>query len=164
MNYDHDKLLADFAKRTRHNLQLIREIQADQSERKAFEVTQLINSMLGLLVFPKERYLDDIPHKTLDELRNEGWPIPEVRPGLTEAKDLRDFLSLMRNAIAHFNLEFVPNEKNEITGLKVWNKRKGQKTWQVELSLEQMEIISLRFIELLTEQTESKRKTNEQPN
>lgn len=148
--------MADFANRTRHNLQLIREIQATQPEREAYEVTQLINSTLGLLVFPKERYLNDIPNKTLEELKNEGWPVPEVRPGFTEAKDLREFLSLMRNAIAHFNLEFVPNEKNEIIGLKVWNKWRGKKTWEVELTLEQMEIISLRFIDLLTEQKEIK--------
>ena len=155
MNYDHEKLLSDFANRTRQNLQLIREIRETQPEREAYEVTQLVNSMLGLLVFPKEHYLDEIPNKTLDELKNEGWPIPEVRHGLTEAKDLKDFLRLMRNAIAHFNVEFAQNEKGEITGLKAWNEKKIDKrkvkNWQVELTLEQMENIALRFIDLITE-------------
>lgn len=158
MNYDHEHLLADFAKRTRHNLQLIREVQASESEKQAFEVTQLINSMLGLLVFPKERYLDDLPDKTLDELRTEGWPIPEVHPSFTEPENLKRFLGYMRNAIAHFNLEFVPNEKNEIVGLKVWNEKKvgnrKVKTWEVRLTLEQMEEISLRFIDLLANKKE----------
>ena len=155
MNYDHEKLLADFANRTRHNLQIIREIRETQPEREAYEVTQLINSMLGLLVFPKERYLSNIPNKTLDALKKEGWPIPEVRPGFTEVKDFHQFLSFMRNAIAHFNVEFLQNEKSEITGLKVWNKRGGIKIWQVELELEQMEDIALRFIDLLTEKSEA---------
>lgn len=154
MNYDHEKLLADFAKRTRHNLQLIREIQATQPEKQAYEVTQLVNSTLGLLVFPRENYIKEIPNKTLDELKSEGWPIPQVHSGFTEARDLRDFLRLMRNAIAHFNVEFVPNEKSEIAGLKVWNTKEKDgrkvKTWQVELSLDALEIISLRFIDLLT--------------
>jgi hypothetical protein len=150
MNYDHDKLLADFANRTRHNLRLIREIQTTQSERHAYEVTQLINSMLGLLVFPKERYLDDIPPKTLDELRSEGWPIPDARPGYSQAQNLRQFLQWMRNAIAHFNVEFLPDQRNEINGVRVWNQRNGRKTWESELSLEQLEAIALRFIAVIT--------------
>jgi hypothetical protein len=160
MNYDHEKLLADFARRTLHNLRLIREIQTMEPEREAYEVTQLINSMLGLLVFPKERYLNDIPPKTLDELKREGWPIPDVRPGYTQAQSLRDFLRLMRNAIAHFNVEFLPDQKNEINGVRIWNKSNGTKTWEVELSLEQIEAIALRFIALLTGEDEMSNQTN----
>ena len=150
MNYDHEALLADFAKRTLHNLRLIREIESTQPRRKAFEVTQLINSLLGLLVFPKENYLDQIPDKTIDELKAEGWPIPEVSAGYHQAKSLKDFLRLMRNGVAHFNIEFLPGRRNEIIGIKIWNKRNGVKTWEAELTLEEIEIIALRFISLLT--------------
>ncbi len=152
MNYDHERLLADFASRTLHNLELIRKFHKTQPKRKAYEVTQLINSMLGLLVFPKEQYLDDIPDKTLEELKAEGWPIPEVRPGYNQAKTLKQLLRFMRNGITHFNVEFLPDHNNEIVGIVIWNNRpNGTTNWKAELPLEQIEAISLRFIDLLTE-------------
>ncbi|PQV63899.1 hypothetical protein B1R32_108110 [Abditibacterium utsteinense] len=151
MNYDHEKLLADFADRTLHNLQLMREIQKTQPEAKAFEVTQLINSLLGLLVFPKERYLDGIPEKTWEQLKAEGWLIPNVRSGCEPPPNLKEFLRLMRNAIAHFNIEFLPDQNNEIAGIRVWNKNRGVKNWEAELNLEQLEDIALRFVNILKE-------------
>ena len=153
MNYNHEDLLADFASRTLHNLQLIRGIKHRQPQAQAYEVTQLINSMLGLLVFPKEKYLDEIPEKTLEELKAEGWPIPEVRSGYDQVPNLRKFLSMMRNAVAHFNIEFLPNGRNEIAGIRVWNRNNsGAKTWEADLSLEDLESLALRFIALLTGQ------------
>ena len=151
MNYNHEKLLADFAERTLHNLRLIREIEKAQPERKAFEVTQLINSLLGLLVFPKENYLDQVPDKTIDELKAEGWPIPDVSAEYNQAKGLKDFVRLMRNGVAHFNVEFLSSQRNEITGIRIWNiNRQREKDWEAELTLEDIEIIALRFISLLT--------------
>ena len=59
----YDKLIRDFAVRTRANLTRINDLATvekgtDPESRTVFEVTQLINSMLGLLVFPKEAYKD----------------------------------------------------------------------------------------------------------
>ena len=51
MNYE--DVIADFATRTKKNLELIRRLQAEDPESEIYEVTQLLNSMLGLLVFPK---------------------------------------------------------------------------------------------------------------
>lgn len=45
--------LGDFAQRTLKNLQVIENQNTDDAEK--FEVTQLVNSLLGLIVFPRER-------------------------------------------------------------------------------------------------------------
>ena len=52
-------LVRDFARRTRTNLEFIRH--ARNHGESVYEVTQLVNSMLGLLVFPQQQYVDRIP-------------------------------------------------------------------------------------------------------
>ncbi len=151
MNY-HD-LIIDFAERTRHNLNVLRDIQKNMSDKyTVFEVTQLINSMLGLLVFPQQTYINKIPQIPLNELKNQGWPIPKVEGDYPQVKDLRELIRYLRNAIAHCNLEFLSDERGEIKGLKVWNKSTGKTTWKAELTIENIEKFTDKFIQLLLEE------------
>lgn len=101
MNYE--SVIRDFAQRTRTNLRTIEDFRA--SGGKAYEVTQLVNSMLGLLVFPRERFIDQIPETSLDDLEAAGWPVPKVVGEFPQARDLRQLIRYLRNAIAHFNIE-----------------------------------------------------------
>ena len=68
MNYEN--LIKDFANRTRKNLVAIRNLKSAGAD--VFDLTQLINSLLGLLVFPRERYVDRIPATPLNELAKRG--------------------------------------------------------------------------------------------
>ncbi|MBJ6750983.1 HEPN family nuclease [Geomonas anaerohicana] len=149
----YEELVADFAKRTRQNLETLRLLQIkNDSGLSVFEVTQLINSMLGLLVFPQQRYFDEIPNTPLKELAATGWPIPRVVGDYRQPRDLRMLLRLLRNAVSHFNIEFLPDNNGEISGLRVWNTelRKPFKiTWMAELSIDDLEKITDRFIALL---------------
>jgi len=63
---EYEKLVQDFAYRTRKNLDALLYLKRTKPDNniEVYEVTQLINSMLGLLVFPKERYFDKIPKNT----------------------------------------------------------------------------------------------------
>jgi hypothetical protein len=75
---EYKKLIRDFAVRTRANLTPIYELAAledakEPESRTVFEVTQLINSMLGLLVFPKEAY-KGIPPTPISDLEKGGYP------------------------------------------------------------------------------------------
>ena len=79
----YEDVIADFAKRTEANLQTIRRLAKEGGATPAFEVTQLVNSMLGLLVFPQQRYVDRIPETPITDLASSGWPIPEVVPGFS---------------------------------------------------------------------------------
>jgi hypothetical protein len=143
----HEQFIIDFAKRTRANLEYIEqaEVRGDQ----VFQVTQLVNSLLGLLVFPRERYLQEIPPLTMQELANRGWPeITTIRGALRE-DNLRGLTQMLRNSIAHCNVEFVSGSDSQITGLKVWNTNHGRKTWEAEMQISQLRSIVLKFIELL---------------
>ena len=107
------------------------------------EVTQLINSMLGLLVFPQQKYVESIPKTPLEKLREDGWPIPRVTGEFQEATDLNQLIRYLRNAVAHFNIKFVGDGENNIKVLRVWNmapmrgqdgKIAEEKNWEAESS------------------------------
>ena len=148
---DYQNVIRDFAERTRKNLELV-EDHAKRAPGTPFEFSQLVNSMLGLLVFPNERYHERIPEKPLSDLRELGWPVPVASRDLPDPPDLRSFVRYLRNAIAHFNIKFEADGSGQLTGLTVWNLRRGrvgEKTWQATFTAEQLREITHRFIELL---------------
>lgn len=135
---EYSVLVKDFAKRTRHNLEIIRAHKEQNQE--AYEVTQLVNSLLGLILLPKEKSCLKLPKTSLNALSEQGWPAAALQP--TEGKtpeNLRDLHRLLRNSVAHFNIEFTSMLDN-ITGLELCNKCPcGNVTWKIRLSLEEIE-------------------------
>jgi len=152
MNYQN--LVKDFALRTKHNLRALRDIQ--NSGKEVYEVTQLINSMLGLLIFPKENYFRSIPRKTTEELLSEGWSIPKVVGNFPQVRDLRELIRYLRNAIAHFNIEFYDEGTNKIKGIIVWNTPPGSdiENWRAKMSIKELESITEKFLALITSKNE----------
>ncbi len=107
--------------------------------------------MLGLLVFPRENFLDRIPEIPLAELKQRGWP--QIREITTEEssdppENLRELVRYLRNSIAHFNIKFRP-ENGVIRGITVWNIKGGKKNWTANLNLEELREFTLKFVELL---------------
>jgi hypothetical protein len=144
----YEDLVADFASRTRRNLDTIRALQ-QQGHYDVYEVTALINSMLGLLVFPQQSFMDAVPETSLSELQAEGWPVPKVHGHFEQVTTLRQMVRYLRNAIAHCNLKFLSGQDGQIAGLVVWNQRDGRRTWEAELNLDDLERIVDRFSERL---------------
>jgi len=143
----YEEVIKDFAERTKQNLDTIEKLQKDGSE--VFETTQLINSCLGLLIFPREEYLQKIPRMPLEKLEHEGWPIPRVTEGFKQVSDLRELISFLRHSIAHFNIEFIGDGHNVIRTLKVWNFRNSRKVWEAELSVDDLRKIAEKFTDQL---------------
>jgi len=149
MEYIH--IVKDFALRTQKNLDYINEQQSEG--REAYEITQLINSMLGLLIFPQQNYFNAIPKKPLELLKNEGWPIPQVDGYFEQVKDLNQLVRYLRNAVAHFNIEFIADGKGEIVALKVWNYNPKEQRidWQARLYINDLRQFTKRFVDLIQE-------------
>lgn len=82
---DYEDLVADFAERTRSNLDVLQKAQA--SGERVYEVTALVNSLLGLLVFPQQRFVELIPETPIAELRAQGWPVPTVDGEFEQMRD-----------------------------------------------------------------------------
>ena len=157
-------IVQDFAYRTRKNLDLLRILQAEDPEVEIYEVTQLVNSLLGLLIFPQQSYIDEIPHIPLQELKEDGWPIPRIIGEYPQVKNLNQLVRYLRNAIAHFNVHFLVDDHRQLTGIQVWNEREqriagGKKekhvVWKAEISLLELELITNKFIDLLLEKNQA---------
>ena len=157
----YEEVIRDFAERTRANLRAIERLQSEGG--RVYEITQLVNSTLGLLVFPQQKYVNQIPHLPLEQLEQHGWPIPKIRGDFRQVSDLNQLVRYLRNAIAHFNIQFIGDGQNQICLLRVWNTdpRSRRKTWEAELSVDDLRKISNRFIDLLLNEHNQKIKTDE---
>lgn len=106
MQYEND-FHRSFMKRTQKNL---------DDYQGEYEATQLINSLLGLLIVPKERLFDLIPDTPLDKLNFAEWgKVPQwmARPakcdlGHEHTLTLRQLVRKLRNAVAHFKIQPFP--------------------------------------------------------
>jgi len=152
----YEEVIQDFAERTRTSLRAIEKLRTDGKD--VYETTQLINSTLGLLVFPQQEYVNQIPRIPLEKLEQEGWPIPRVQGNFEQVSDLNQLIRYLRNAIAHFNIKFIGDAHNEIHILRVWNvdPRSRRKTWEAELSVDDLRKIANRFTDLLLEKPHTK--------
>lgn len=143
---EYKDIVRDFAERTKINLAIIQsEVRAG---RDAYEVTQLINSLLGLLVFPEQAFFKKIPEIKINDLKKQGWPIPLMCENYSQVADLKQLVRYLRNGIAHFNLRFTDKD-GHVDGLIIWNIKDGLKDWEAEFKIEQLKSIIERFSELL---------------
>lgn len=108
MNYK--DFVLDFAQRTFDNLVLIEKQSAlkNLEDGKAYEVTALINSFIGLLVFPQQEFYSSVPKqfptlsiKNAFKAINSDYPC-DKRPSY------REMLRHLRNAVSHQRLSVHP--------------------------------------------------------
>jgi len=137
-----EKFEKEFIRRTKVNLEFIQTTHARDKDKKVFEVTQLINSMLGLLVFPKEAFYDLIDNqKTLDTYRQDGWEIPVPTIGnKANWNNLQQYVRHMRNGVTHRHIEFSSIDNKEVSGMTIWDTRpRSDKTiWKVNFTIKQL--------------------------
>jgi hypothetical protein len=169
MNYDQE-FIVDFARRTRANLDFIEavkqsDVAENRSEVRVFEVTQLVNSLLGLLVFPKQRYWDQIP----DDLycvwvEKHGWPVCDIEWLRTE-DTLRELIRRLRNGLCHDRFKFAKGSDGQVGGLEVSDQKsdEGKAEFRVKLSINDLRAIAYRFSTLI-ESITGKPKTADSPN
>lgn len=138
-----------FAARTRKNLQYI------QKARDACEdvhiVTQLANSLLGLVVFPQERnFVAHVETLTLEHLVSEGWPQWEISKGTCDT--LGELIRHLRNAVAHGRITFSSDSRdiNDVAITVEDAKPRAEVShWCASIPAADLRSFCLRFIQLL---------------
>lgn len=149
--------LACFIERTKINLKTIKDISANDSAQAVFETTQLINSLLGLIVLPQQELFSTIPNTSFDELQKDGWPISFLKSSTKKGANngryednLNNLLRYFRNGIAHFNIK-VTEYDGQISGIDICDKKPGDDRphWNVCLALDEIERIVEKFGELI---------------
>lgn len=103
-----------FVRRTKDNLDLAEAIQDRLPE--FWEVTFLVNSLLGLIVVPRQTLLDELHTLPVTRTGIPSWGVAFVIDGDPLPGDLRALIKGLRNAVAHFSLSFT-TEAGEIIGL-----------------------------------------------
>lgn len=135
-----------FAERSRHNLDFIERQSASGAPVHA--VTQLVNSLLGLLVFIKEKkFNDDIRGLSLATLEAQGWP--RWRSAVATPNSLGQLVRHLRNSVAHGGIKF----SSDATALKDVSfeftdrdPRSGQITWQGQITGPELREFVLRLV------------------
>lgn len=132
MIYDKDNLIINFFERTYENLEKYKNLNKQDKEKYPYEVTMTINSLLGLLVFIKEKQKLELNEFQVDELI--------AKQKIETNQERYIFLKHLRNAVAHGNFKIKAQGK-EIESIIFYDKRyrDKNKNFEIKLSLEDME-------------------------
>lgn len=144
----------EFARRTRRNLEFIEDAAARQAD--VHVVTQLTLSLLGLIVFPKEKLLlDETERKTVAAMASEGWPTWTITrdEGKKPTGTLADILKHLRNAVAHGRLTFTSDSRRlEEVEIIVEDKEKREDLepyWCAQIEATGLRTFCLRFLDFI---------------
>lgn len=109
MEYTNEKQELDFIKRTQKVLKQYQELNID--EKNKFEVTLLVNCLVGLLIVPKEEWYEDLPDTLLT--KNEWGIDPNTISFITEGeeKNIKNFVRHLRNSVSHYNFYLTSTNK-----------------------------------------------------
>jgi hypothetical protein len=137
-----------FAFRTRKNLNYV--VDAYARGEDVHVVTQLAMSLLGLIVYPKERQLvKRVESLKLRDLEADGWPRWNIEAGHSET--LGEFMRMLRNAIAHGHVLFSSEGREmEDVAIVFENHTKfSEVTWRASIDSLGLKIFCDRFIRLI---------------
>jgi hypothetical protein len=142
-----------FARRTKVNLEYLEEAQYEGAN--VHIVTNLANSLLGLVVFVWERtVVDDLKKHKMSDLYATGWPEIKMIKGTTAT--LFDFVRHLRNAAGHGLLEFSGDDADPekvIIKIKDREKRGKPSYWVAQLTASDLRRFCFKFIELVERKT-----------
>lgn len=151
MSLDGRNTLPGIAARVNKNLAFIASARTKEGA-DVHVVTQLLLSLLGLVVFPVQALKNEgstaLQTEMLDDLEANGWPKWKFTIG--ESSDLQDLLIHIRNAVSHHRLSFSSDSRNiedvEIT-FRDRRPAKDSDNWQAHISAKDLQ----QFVQLLSE-------------
>jgi hypothetical protein len=154
MDYTGRNTVWGFRERVLKNLEYLnseREMGAD-----VHVVTELITSLLGLIVFPyeeiKERGYSSFERYKLNDLPDSEWPSWKIEIGSSD--NLADLVRHLRNAISHRRIYFSSDSRRpEDVDVRFRDCKnpKGPADWGAIINAAQLRRFVLRFAELLKE-------------
>lgn len=149
----------DLIRRTLDNLKYIEE---HKGRNGPWEVTQTVNSFLSIIAHPRERLLDPeaIKWLTLTDSKVTSAGLPSFASSWEydseEPRTLAQLLRLLRNGIAHGNVDLLDGRELEVlrpeaeidaklthvdvAGIEIWNADNGKnRTWGTVLTVEELD-------------------------
>lgn len=140
-----------FALRTQRNLLFIENARKTHDE--LHPITQLANSMLGLVVLPLEKhFVDHIEQLQMDELVSQGWPQFEITLG--ECGTLGYLVKRLRNATAHGHMTFSSDShlpEQVVIEVEDYKPKSTKPFWRARFTAAQLRTFCLKFVQLIDE-------------
>ena len=145
---------AHFAVLTRKNLEYMERARTNSKE-DVHIVTQIVSSLIGLVVFPVERgFLKTVRKEKLMSLVNQGWPKWNETKG--RSKNLAELLRHLRNAIAHGHLVFCsddPDPQMVNIVFEDWKDGAVEPYWRADIFASQLLAFCLKLVDTIKEET-----------
>ena len=150
INNEKDFFIKEFTKRTLYNY---------ENYNGNYETTHLINSLIGLLVIPKEKHFNSIENNWLDNntlmaLQN-CIKLNSYNDPLQNTNILRFIITHLRNAISHGNITINGTKENmspnmmTIASIKFYDENYYSKNrtekFEIEIEVELLEKFILEF-------------------
>ena len=139
---EYDIFPIDFVNRTRTNL---------EKYCGKYEVTNLINCCLGLIILPKQNLNNDELSKYVFDNKDNSFGITKSNIYLEENSkfDLSNVLRHIRNGIAHGRID-QKTQNGEIVGLRIHDKQKesANNNFVIEFSIEEFKIFAVKVSDL----------------
>lgn len=151
--YPADSILEVFVNRTKINLELI-EQEVDKSskggmDQNAYEVTQLLNSLFGLLILPEQKYYNE-----LGKIKDRQVPIFAqcIKRTKEEYKTLnyQNVMKHLRNSVCHpEHMEILPPQ-GDITQVVFRDFYKDHECFCVRLEIDELRRLVFELCDVLT--------------
>jgi hypothetical protein len=126
----------DFLERTKENL---------KNYTGNFEITNLINNCLGLIIIPNELLIDNLSvYEFTDNDKSYGISKKNIHTNISNDYSLKKIVKGIRNGLAHGNIEQRTKNK-EISGLKISNIYEDKTKLTVEFTIEEFEEFTMKI-------------------
>lgn len=128
----------DFTERTRANI---------EGYSGDFDVTNLINNCLGLIIIPKEHLAAELPNYTFSE-SNSPYQISKTNITLKDKGNytLKNVVRHIRNGLAHGRIEQRSNN-GEITGIRIFDckNNNAKENFSIGLSIDELKAFAMKL-------------------
>jgi len=127
---EYTKFPIDFINRTRYNL---------EGYSREYEITNLINCCLGLIIIPKQKLHDRLPKYVFDNVDSKfGITKRNITYEENDDYEIHNILRHIRNGLAHGRID-QKTERGEIIGLRIHDKRteNGGENFAMEFSVQE---------------------------
>jgi hypothetical protein len=146
----------EFARRSMKNLDFI--LDAARNSADVHPVTQTVNALLAILVFPWERgALNAVKKKRLPIAAREGWPTFRMSGPLAKTNDIKtigDLIEQLRHAVAHGHVRF-DSDSRVPSDVKITFENRRSKNqppeWQGEIRADHLSAFCRTFSEFIAD-------------
>lgn len=145
----------DFVERTKHILNHYEQIILKDIYEEKYEITLLINCLMGLVVYPQQIWFDSVPEVSLDN----NWFIKQKHILLISGdnRNLKNVARHIRNSVAHGNFYPLSADKGnnkKITHLKFKDYTDDSRitlTFEAKIPVQTMKNFTLKFADTMLE-------------